>query len=61
MQLKDHFQKYNLTPDQSFLLVELEQFLDSSNTQSNVFLLKRYAGTWQTCNDKLVSEVYTTH
>ena len=58
MQLQDYFQKYTLTSDQSSLLVELEQFLDSSNSQSNVFFLKGYAGTGKTFITKGLTEYF---
>jgi hypothetical protein len=58
MRLKNHFQKYTLTSDQSSLLVKLEQFLDSSNSQSNVFLLKGYAGTGKTFITKGLTEYF---
>ena len=58
MQLKDHFEKYTLTSDQSTLVEQLEQFLGSKNMQSNVFLLKGYAGTGKTFITKGLTEYF---
>jgi tRNA A37 threonylcarbamoyladenosine biosynthesis protein TsaE len=50
------FQKYNLTNSQSELVKKLEIFIDDSNNEQNVFLLKGYAGTGKTFITKGLTE-----
>lgn len=52
--LQSFFQKYDLTNDQATLVVKLDKFLNSND--SNCFLLKGYAGTGKTFITKGVTE-----
>ncbi len=58
MKLVDHFKIYTLTEHQKQLVQKLEQFLDNSNSSSNVFLLKGYAGTGKTFITKGLTEYF---
>ena len=60
MKLNSHFQKYTLTNHQQELVENLEQFLDASNSSSNVFLLKGYAGTGKTFITKGLAEYFSS-
>ena len=54
--LSNFFQKYNLTYSQNELVSKLEKFIDCSNNEQNVFLLKGYAGTGKTFITKGLTE-----
>ncbi len=60
MKLIDYFQTYTLTNHQQELIQNLEQFLDTSNSSSNVFLLKGYAGTGKTFITKGLTEYFSS-
>ena len=56
--MDDVFAEYDLTSGQAELVKSLDEFLNKSHNQSNVFLLKGYAGTGKTFITKGLTEYF---